>query len=105
MSIELLPNNVWVIQTDDHHRVWCADKGLNHDPWMTDIIKANTRSGSVAIDAGSNIGTLTYGMLEAGATVWAFEPNYDAFQCLIRNCADYASKLVAQPIALGAKNG
>lgn len=98
--MKILPNGVAVIEGDTHHAQWCATAGLVHDRWMADIlrhhiIRRQFRHGSVVVEGGANIGTLTLPMLEAGATVWAFEPNEDAHSCLIHNCARHLGQLHA----------
>lgn len=91
----ILPNGVAVIDGDTHHAVWCAQQGLIHDRWFADICCRHVRKGGVAIDGGANIGTLTRAMLDAGAIVYAFEPNREAVQCLGYNCPEAISFNVA----------
>lgn len=46
--------------------------------------------GDIAIDCGANVGRFTLAMAESGATVYAFEPNPDAFAQLTRNLAGFS---------------
>lgn len=91
--MNILPNGVAVCGTT-HHAEWCKD-GLVHDPWMAGIICKHIRPGDVVVDAGAHIGTMTRAMLDAGASVLAFEPNREAFDCLCYNCPE------AFPLELG----
>lgn len=45
--------------------------------------------GDVAIDAGANVGLFTTILARSGATVYAFEPNPDAYAALVRNTAEF----------------
>lgn len=91
----ILPNNVAVCGRT-HHAEWCAS-GLIHDPFMSAQITKHLRPGDVVIEGGAHIGTLTRGMLDAGAQVLAFEPNHDAAECLRHNCPE----AVVHEMALG----
>lgn len=48
-------------------------------PFLAKIRALDLRPGDVAIDGGANVGVVTAAMAENGATVYAFEPNPDAF--------------------------
>lgn len=84
----ILPNGVAVIEGDSHHSVWCSTEGLVHDKFTSSIIAGIMKEYRVkaAFDCGANIGTLTRCMLDAGASVLAFEPNPAALACLEFNC-------------------
>lgn len=69
-----------------HHVEWCESEGLIHDQGTADAIRQIVSKGDTAIDVGAHIGSLTKVMLDQGAKVHAFEPNYDSFQCLKHNC-------------------
>jgi FkbM family methyltransferase len=45
--------------------------------------------GDIAIDCGANVGKFTLPMAVTGATVYAFEPNPDAYARLVENTAPY----------------
>lgn len=48
-------------------------------PFLAKIRDLDLTKGDVAIDGGANVGVVTAAMAEGGATVYAFEPNPDAF--------------------------
>lgn len=84
--IKILPNGVAVISDCSHHGVWMANEGLVHDKFTADAVCRHVRAGTVAVDAGAHFGSITLPMLEAGAEVYAFEPNKEAAECLRHNC-------------------
>lgn len=84
--MKILPNGIAVIDGDTHHAEWVAKEGLVHDKWMADNICKHLKPGVLAVDGGANIGTLTRAMIDVGAEVYAFEPNDQARECLVRNC-------------------
>lgn len=87
--MKILPNGIAVIENDSHHALWIEMCGkLIHDPWMADNICRHLHHGDVAFDCGANIGTITAAMIDVGATVYAFEPNLKAAECLERNCPE-----------------
>ena len=45
--------------------------------------------GDIAIDCGANVGRFTLPLAQSGATVYAFEPNPDAFARLSRDLAGF----------------
>jgi FkbM family methyltransferase len=62
-----------------------------HRPELTefDSVISMLGPGDIAIDCGANVGKFTVPMAETGATVYAFEPNPDAYASLLRNTAPY----------------
>lgn len=60
---------------------------------------------SVAIEVGSNIGSLTVPMAKLAGTVFAFEPQPQNYQLLLKNIIEngLADNVIACSIALGAK--
>ncbi len=62
-----------------------------HRPELTafDACVAQLRPGDIAIDCGANVGRFTVPMAQAGAEVYAFEPNPDAYACLVRSTAAF----------------
>lgn len=52
--------------------------------------------GDIAIDCGANVGKFTVPMAKTGAEVYAFEPNPDAYACLLENTAGYSNIHAAQ---------
>lgn len=53
------------------------------------VFVAGLGPGDIAIDCGANVGKFTVQMAATGATVYAFEPNPDAYACLASATADY----------------
>ena len=62
-----------------------------HRPEVTafDACVAQLRPGDVAIDCGANVGRFTVPMARTGAEVYAFEPNPDAYACLVHSTAAF----------------
>lgn len=85
--MQILENGVAVCGTS-HHVEWCAQQGLVHDRWMADLICAHIKRGNNVIEGGAHIGTISRAMLDAGAALFAFEPNMDAMECLLHNCPE-----------------
>lgn len=54
-----------------------------------DAVVAGLEPGDIAIDCGANVGKFTVAMAESGATVYAFEPNPDAFARLRETVGAY----------------
>lgn len=54
-----------------------------------DAAVARLAPGDTAIDCGANIGKFTVPMAESGADVHAFEPNPDAYACLVEKTSGY----------------
>lgn len=95
--MRILTCGVAVIEGDLAHGSWIEELGtIHHDPWMRDQVCRHIKPGDVVVQGGANIGTLTRAMLDAGATVIAFEPNFAAFECLRCNCPE----AFAYPVAL-----
>ncbi|MBX3702633.1 MAG: FkbM family methyltransferase [Steroidobacteraceae bacterium] len=55
--------------------------------------------GDIAIDCGANVGKFTVPMAQTGATVYAFEPNPDAFAELVKATAGYPNVKALQAAA------
>lgn len=54
-----------------------------------DAVVAGLGPGDIAIDCGANVGKFTVPMARTGATVYAFEPNPDAYSRLVECTAAY----------------
>lgn len=95
--MKIIPGiNVAVIEGDTAHARWIEELGtIHHDPWFRDQILRHIKPGDLVVQGGANIGTLTRAILDAGATVYAFEPNRKAFECLQHNCPEAYSYLAA----------
>jgi len=83
----ILPNGV-AVAGSTHHAQWCATEGLVHDKFTSSVIAGLIEKHGIrkCVEGGAHIGSLTRVMLDAGCEVLAFEPNQDAWQCLIHNC-------------------
>jgi FkbM family methyltransferase len=88
--MKLLPNGIAIIETDSHVSKWIEQEGrLDHDQNMLPVILPYINEGDVVVDVGAFIGDHTIAYLnKVGPTgkVFAFEPNDEAFECLIHNC-------------------
>lgn len=75
-----------VIEGDTHISKWAEQSGrLDHDQNMLPLVLPFIKPGSIVIDAGAYIGDHTRAYLNAGAVVYAFEPNPEAYECLEYN--------------------
>jgi FkbM family methyltransferase len=92
-----------IVERDTHMGKWVEEhRRLDFDqnalPQMLPYIKP----GGVAIDAGANIGCYAAGFIKVASRVICFEPNPEAYECLLHN-----SKLIpgidTYPYALSDK--
>lgn len=77
-----------VIEDDTHIGKWVEESGrLDHDLTVEGHILPLFRSHFHIVDAGANIGThtLRYAQVATAGRVYAFEPNWEAYQCLVHN--------------------
>lgn len=92
-------SGLWVIDGDSHISAWIEAKGqLQHDFQTFPLILPLIKAGDTVVDAGANIGDSTGPFLERvgpAGKVFAFEPNPDAFACLVKNCPDASCYQVA----------
>lgn len=58
------------------------------EKYRVDELYTDSRSGSVAIDIGANVGELTLALAERFDTVIAVEPDPLAYECLVKNTAN-----------------
>lgn len=83
------PEGYWVLRDEMPISSWVREhKRLDHDRTVDFIIRY-IREGTVAIDAGANIGTHTIAYLQAvgpEGIVVAYEPHPDHWAALRRNC-------------------
>lgn len=90
--MKLLPNNIAVIERDSHITRWVEESGrLDHDWRFIQQFDHLIPSGGVVVDGGAYIGDHTeYYLNRVGLSgkVYAFEPNREAYQCLIHNCPE-----------------
>lgn len=88
-SMKILPNGVCVIDGDTHISKWVEEHGKLSiaEDYLSPFRKYVPEGGTV-IDAGANIGdhAITYSKWVGNeGRVFAFEPNPDAFECLVEN--------------------
>lgn len=69
-----------------------------------DACVATLGPGDIAIDCGANVGKFTVPMAKTGATVYAFEPNPDAYAELVRATAAFPN-VKALPAAATTEGG
>lgn len=90
--MKILPNNIAVIEGDTHLSKWIEETGrLDHDAYLLPQILPFIKEGDTVIDGGACIGDHTIAYLRyVGPTgnVVAFEPNPQAYECLLHNCPD-----------------
>lgn len=65
---------------------------------------AELKPGDIAVDCGANVGKFTVPMASSGATVYAFEPNPDAFEALREKTASFSNVRLFQT-AVATANG
>lgn len=91
-SMRIVANNIAVIEGDSHIGRWVEESGkLAHDEYALPIVLEYVPVGGVVVDAGAFIGDHTRAYLDKvgpAGVVWAFEPNPDAFRCLVHNCPE-----------------
>ena len=106
--MKILPNNIAVIEGDTHISKWVEDHGrLNIAKEMLAPFRKYVKPGGKVIDVGANIGdhTITYAeWVGATGSVYAFEPNEEAFRCLVHNMANF-STVFPMAQALAEKSG
>lgn len=90
--MRILPNGIAVIEGDTHISKWVIESNrLDHDQYALPIILEHICEGDWVVDAGAFIGDHTKAYLEAvgdSGSVFAFEPNPEARECLAHNCPD-----------------
>ena len=90
--MKVLPNNLAVLENDSHISRWVEESGrLDHDQYSLSYILKYIKEGDCIVDAGAFIGDHTLAYLKAvgpRGKVIAFEPNPEAYQCLLHNCPE-----------------
>lgn len=101
-QMKILSNGIAVIEGDSHISKWVEGEGrLDHDQNALPLILEYVKEGDVVIDAGAFIGDHTIAYLEKvgnNGKVYAFEPNREAYECLVHNCP----RAVAFNLGLGS---
>lgn len=107
-AIKVLPNNLWVIKEDTHVSKWVEEqKRLDHDMNSLPFILPLIKPGDIVVDGGAFIGDHTIAYARAVGPlgmVFAFEPNFIAFKCLMHNMENYSNVTMTEA-ALGEKTG
>ena len=98
---------VAVVESDSHLSKWVQEqRRLDVQDEFCQLFKQYIPTGGVVIDVGACIGdhTLSYAkMVGPSGTVFAFEPNKEAYSCLHHNMLPWKN-VVRLWMALGAKN-
>ena len=106
--MRIVHDKIAVIEDDQWIAQWIQDAGrLDHDIGIRRDICPLIPGGGVVIDGGANIGTHTVPYAECvgrDGTVFAFEPNPAAFECLKYNCAPFPQVCLSR-FALANFNG
>lgn len=91
--MKILSNGIAVLEGDSHVSKWVEECGkLCHDQTVPIHILPLLKKGDWIVEGGANIGTHTvpYAQAVGGwGRVFAFEPNFAAFECLVNNTKDY----------------
>ena len=88
--MKITSENIAILENDTHISRWVEESGrLDHDRYALPIILKYIQAGYTVVDAGAFIGDHTiayYNAVGENGTVYAFEPNPAAFECLKYNC-------------------
>jgi FkbM family methyltransferase len=86
-------NGIAILENDTHISKWVIQSGqLSHDTNMLPLLNQYIKKGDTVIDVGGYIGDHTkYYVDRVGreGSVYAFEPNLPAFECLQYNMRKY----------------
>lgn len=97
-------DDIAVLTNDTHISRWVEESGeLCHDRTVRERIVKHIKHGDVVIDLGANIGDHTIAYAQAvglSGAVYAFEPRYDAFACLMVNMSRFP-QVTCAPFAIG----
>lgn len=78
--------NIALIQEDTHISKWVIESGrLDHDQNMLPMLDEFLKPESTVIDIGAYIGDHSVYYAKRCAKVICFEPNPEAFECLVQN--------------------
>jgi FkbM family methyltransferase len=103
--MKILKNGIAVCDDDAWISKWVEETGrLDHDQNLLPVILPYIPRDGFVVDAGAFIGDHTIAYLKAvgpEGMVTAFEPNKEAYDCLVRNCRAAA----CFNVALGDKLG
>jgi len=99
---------VWIPDSDDHFHIylnrestWINGKGTYHYDRLLKALQY-TKGFDTAVDVGAHVGLWSMHLAERFNQVWAFEPNWDNYECLKKNVP---SNVITETFALGAIHG
>lgn len=88
-NFEFLQNGQMILSNDTHLSTWAKEHhNIITDPYLFKFLKPYLDKAQCVWDIGANIGDHTRAYLDMGKTVYAFEPNPLAYECLCHNCPD-----------------
>lgn len=103
--MKILSNGIAVLENDAWASAWVEQLGtLQYDACIEEFLKPLLKPGDTAIDIGAYIGGYAGPFKQfvgASGKVYAFEPNPEPFECLVRNCPG----VVCHQVALGKQDG
>jgi FkbM family methyltransferase len=106
--VKILPNGIAVIDGDTHISRWVEQHGtLEIAKAMLEPFRRYVPLGSWVVDAGANIGdhTITYAeWVGIDGAVFAFEPNPEAFECLVENTR-HLEQVIRANVGLSDRSG
>lgn len=106
--MKILPSGVAVLDEPNWISKWVEQSGrLDHDQTLLSVLLNYIHEGDWVIDGGAFIGDHTKAYLkQVGETgkVIAFEPNKEAFECLVYNCKDSINLNVGLSDKFGSMN-
>lgn len=103
--MKILPNGIAVLENDAWASAWVEQLGtLQYDSCIEAFLKPLLKPGDTVIDIGAYIGGYAGPFKQfVGPTgkVYAFEPNAEPFECLVKNCPT----CLCHQVALGEREG
>lgn len=87
--MKIIKGDIAILEDDTHICKWVKQEGrLDHDQNMLPFVMKHIKTGDLVIDVGAYVGdhTLAYSdRVGHNGRVIAFEPNNEAFECLVYN--------------------
>lgn len=106
--MKIINKDIAILEDDTHISKWVEQEGrLDHDQNMLPLILPFIPVGGIVIDAGAYIDdhTIAYARkVGASGSVYAFEPNEKAYDCLVYNLNDLQNTIPAN-CGLGETDG
>lgn len=107
--MKILPNNIAIIESDTHISKWVQEHGtLAIAEPMLRAFRHLIPIGGTVLDIGANIGDHTATLSDyvgRNGMVHCFEPNPEAYECLVHNIVALNLRASANPIALSDREG